>query len=177
MLASIALRVGRTVPLVALVLGLLTACAAGPFKMQLDVPNPATVGSVYVLFGNESELTVKQREGAEVEALILPSRLKSYVAYAEYELSASSSALEWRVLGQSLREQIELTNSEKTPGALQVKLNRRLLDLYPELAVAIVARTADNEYLAQTWPSTVVAEAKGTLLVKVTADGVTDSAK
>jgi hypothetical protein len=177
MTASIALRVGRTVPLVALLLGLLTACAAGPFKMQLEVPNPATVGYLYVLFGKDGDLATEKTEGGEVEALILPSKLKSYVGYAEYALRATEAVPEWRELGKQLPEQIELVIPEDSSNTLRIKLNRRLLKLHPGLAVAVVVRNPQNEYVLGRWPSSVVAESKGTLKVQVTADSVTGIVK
>ncbi len=54
-------------------------------------------------------------------------------------------------------------------------VDRGLLDLHPDLGIAVIVRNAKNEYKMKSWARTVVAEAEVALIVDVSAMGVSGS--
>lgn len=160
-------------PLLPLLLCVVLAACAGTFKMKVRSPQPQSVGTVWVLFGPEGQLVGKQGM-SEVTGLIKRSSLQEYYAFAEYEVDPLSGAWTQLTTSPGLPKQIRLSLPEDEPGLLVVRLRRGLLEARPDLAVAVVVRTSENEFHSKAWPSAYVAESSGELEVYVNGQGVSE---
>ena len=166
-------RARWTTSLAAVLASALLGACAGTFSFQVQSSAPAEVGSVYVLFGDDTEFEGKESASVtEKVGLVQRAKLESYAGYAEYELVVEEGAARWNKLSERRPDEIELEISEDAPGVMKFSLARGLLDLHPNLGVAVVVRTAKSAYHVKSWPRAYVAEAEGKLVVDVTGAGI-----
>jgi len=151
--------------------GLLTACSS-TFAFHVQSSSPAEVGSAFVLFGKDSNFRGKQRS-ADIVKLIQPAELNNYAGYTEYKFEFTDTGATWVQLSERLPKEIDVELDPEEPGVLAFDLDRDLLEMRPELGIAIVVRTAQNGYLLKTWEHSIVAEAEGSLIVDVNGTDIT----
>lgn len=154
-----------------LALALLTACAS-PFAFRVRSSAPAEIGSVFVLFGKDSSFQGKQHL-REIVQLIQPAELSKYPGYTEWRFDLTDTGATWVQLSERLPGSITLELDPEEPGVLAFELDRDLLDLHPQLGLAVVVRTAGNEYRMKSWERSLVAEAEGELFIDVTGTEIT----
>jgi hypothetical protein len=152
----------------------LGACSSA-FRFTVRSPEPKDVESVLVLFGKEADFEGRTST-ADIAALLRPAKFDEYRGYAEFGVEATEAGPVWTERSARLTAlQAGYEVSERQPREVRFRVPRSMFEAHPDLAIAVVVRTADRQYRMQRWQRATMKEAEDALYVDVDASKVVGS--